>query len=308
MPPALSRSEARVVNGGTGSIVPSFLRLALAVGALASLNRQHPSAQFASGINLVEVYATVTDTEGELVTTLGIDDFQVNEDGRPQSITVFAGGDFALTVAIAVDHSFSMSREALSTAKSAATAFIRELRTSDRLMVMGIGSETEIVAPLSSDRQRAVEALNALSPWGTTPLYDSILTALDMVQAGTGRRALVLLTDGIDRYSRASAAELVDRGRHQDLLVYPVALAKSIAPILVELASVTGGRSFRASDRPHAASALAAIARELRFQYLLGYTPSRTDRRAGTPGWRSIQVSVRRPNLRVRARDGYEVR
>ena len=89
-------------------------------------------AQFASGVNLVEVYATVTDPNGQVVTGLTADDFQVSEDGRPQTITTFAAGEFPLAVAIALDRSFSMTPERLGMAKSAARAFISALRPADQ--------------------------------------------------------------------------------------------------------------------------------------------------------------------------------
>jgi Ca-activated chloride channel family protein len=138
---------------------------------------------------------------------------------------------------------------------------------------------------------------------GTTPLYDATLVAIDAIQSVTGRRALVLLSDGTDRYSEASAADLVDRARRRDVLVYPIALGAARPPVFAELAAATGGRSFFARDPASLAATMATIARELRFQYLLGYVPSRgsfTD-----ASWHAIDVSVKRPDVRVRARDGY---
>jgi Ca-activated chloride channel family protein len=90
------------------------------------------------------------------------------------------------------------------------------------------------------------------------------------------------------------------------VLIYPIALGRQRPPIFAELASVSGGRSVQARDRPSLASALSSIARELRSQYLLGYSPARpaSDR----PEWRSIRVTVNRPTVRVRARDGYLAR
>jgi Ca-activated chloride channel family protein len=290
------------VNEETSSIVLPFFRLAacfLALMAMALMSRsgQRLAAQFASGVNLVEVYATVTDAKGEVVTGLGLDDFLIKEDGRPQTISAFAAGAIPLTVAVAIDRSFSMARQGLASAKAAGRAFIRDL---------AIGSDNEIIAPLSTDHAVANAALDRLEPWGTTPLFDAALSALDAVERGTGRRALLLLSDGDDRYSQTSRIELLDQARRKDVLVYPVTMGKASAPTLVELAAVTGGRSFAANEPREAQSAVAAIARELRLQYLIGYAPSSP--REGVPGWRSIEVTVRRPNVRVRARDGYQSR
>src|SRR5262249_28057167 len=105
-------------------------------------------AQFTSGVSLVEVYATVTDRLGQPVTDLKVSDFGVLEDGEPQTITAFAAGEFPLAVAVGVDRSFSMTgkRDRLTLVKSAARTFIKALRPADQVMVVAIGSETEVVA------------------------------------------------------------------------------------------------------------------------------------------------------------------
>jgi Ca-activated chloride channel family protein len=262
-------------------------------------------AQFTSGVSLVEVYATVTDRLGEPLAGLTAADFRVEEDGVPQTITAFAAGEFPLAVAIGLDHSFSMAGNGnrLGVAKSAARTFIGALRPTDQVMVLAIGGESEVVAPLSADRTAALSAIDRLEPWGTTPLYDAVLTALDAIQSARGRRALVLLSDGTDRYSETRAADLVEHARRRDVLIYPVALGVARPPVFAELATATGGRSFHAREPRDLVATMTAIARELRVQYLLGYVPSRGV--SPDPEWHSIAVTVNRPDLRVRARDGY---
>jgi Ca-activated chloride channel family protein len=265
---------------------------------------ERPAAgQFASGVDLVEVYATVVDGRGEPVTGLSAADFSVAEDGRPQTVSAFAAGEFPLAVAVGLDRSFSMTRSRLATAVSAVREFAALLKPSDQVMVVAIGSETEVLAPLSTDHAAAVNALDTVDPWGTTPLYDATLAALRAIQPATGRRALVLISDGDDRYSKATEADVVSDARRKDVLIYPIALGARRPPVFVELAAVTGGRSFEAREPRELQITLAAIARELRLQYLIGYTPARSE--GGAPRWRSIQVTVNRSNLRVRARDGY---
>ena len=261
--------------------------------------------QFTSGVNLVEVYATVTDRQGEPVTGLKGDDFQVAEDGFSQRITAFAAGEFPLAVAIGLDRSFSMSGSGnrLAVAKSAARTFIGALRPEDQVMVVAIGSETEVAAPLSADRAAVLAAIDRLDAWGTTALYDAARVALDAIQAGKGRRALVLLSDGTDRYSDTRAADLVERARRSDVLIYPIALGSARPPVFAELAAATGGRSFFVREPRELASVVTTIARELRFQYLLGYVPSRE--LSAEPSWHAIDVTVSRPGVVVRARDGY---
>jgi Ca-activated chloride channel family protein len=258
--------------------------------------------QFASGIRLVEVYVTVTDRHGQPVSGLSRSDFHVREDGRLQTITAFAAGAFPLAVAIAIDRSFSMG-ERVGAARAAARAFVGALERDDRVMVVAIGSETEVAAPLTADHRQALDAIDRIDRWGTTPLYDAAVAAIDAIQPANGRRALVLLSDGADRYSRTSSAELVEHARDSDVLVYPVAMARSRPPIFAELAAATGGRSFHEDTPARLQTTMTAIARELRFQYLLGYAPAQDGREARQ--WRRIEVGVTRTDVIVRARDGY---
>lgn len=260
------------------------------------------SPQFASGVDLIEVYATVTDQRGEPVTALTAADFRLLEDGVPQTIAAFAAGEFPLSVAVGIDRSFSMRRW-LEPSKAAARAFVSALRPDDRVMVVAIGSQTETVAPLSTDHQTAAAAIDRLDVWGSTPLYDSILAAIEGVQQPKGRRALIVASDGVDRYSETTATKLIGEARQRDVLVYPIAIGGARPPVLVELAAVTGARPSFVKDPRDLSAAFTSIARELRFQYLLGYSSTHKDSAQGE--WHAIQVTVGRPDFRVRARDGY---
>ena len=266
---------------------------------------QEQLPQFSSSVQLVEVYATVTDAKGEPVTGLRQSDFEVLEDGVPQEVSTFVAGEFPLTVGLGVDRSFSMARE-LPLAKQASQAFLRELKPADRSMVVAISSDAEVIAPLSADRASQSRAITALDAWGTTALHDAIITTLDRLEPEPGRQAIVVFSDGADRYSQHKAAEVMERARRSNALIYPIAFGKTRPPLLAELAVLTGGRSFQLRDARELEATLAAVARELRYQYLLGYTPEKTIQR-GQNEWRSIKVVIKgsRPGLRVRARDGY---
>lgn len=248
------------------------------------------------------MYATVSDREGQPITGLTAADFAVTEDGRPQTISTFVAGDFPLAVAIGVDRSFSMG-ERIAEAKSAARAFVDALRPADQVMVLAIGSETDVAVPLTTDHDRARAAIDQLDRWGTTPLYDATEGAIDAIEAAAGRRALILLSDGVDRYSHTSASALLEHARRADVLIYPIAIGRVRPPIFAELATATGGRSFVERTSAGLKGTMAIVARELRFQYLLGYAPARAP--SDEPQWRSIDVRVNRPDVIVRARDGY---
>lgn len=274
---------------------------------LAPLGAGPAPAQFASGVNVVEVYASVTDSRGQPVRGLGREDFELREDGELQQISNFTAGDFPLSAAVALDRSFSMAGQRLELAKAGARAFLGELGPRDEAMVIAVGSNVETVASLSAERARQLDAVARLDAFGTTGLHDAIISAIDAVQPAKGRRALVLLSDGNDRYSRASAEAALERARGADVMIYPVALGATRPPLFAELATITGGRSFHVRDPNRLPDILRSIARELREQYLLGYTP-RTPIVAGTNEWRSITVNVKRAGVQVRARDGYLVK
>ena len=274
-------------------------------GQGAPVSPSSAASTFSTGVNLVEVYATVTDRQGQPVTGLTAADFRVSEDHVPQTITTFAAGEFPLSVTIALDRSFSMAGERLALSKQAARSFIAALRPTDEVMVLAIGSEINTITPPVPARQAGATRWESIDAWGTTPLYDATAQALGAIQTRSGRRALLLISDGRDRDSRTTATDLIARARQSNVLVYPVAIGGTRPPVFAELANVTGGRTFFIDDPKRLESQLGALARELRFQYLLGYTPSRGATPDADPGWRAIEVTVSRPDVRVRARDGY---
>jgi len=280
---------------------------ALAVLAAAGALRASAPIQFTSGVNLVEVYASVTDSRGESVRGLTSGDFELREDGELQMISTFTAADFPLSVAIALDRSFSMAGDRLALAKSAARVFLGELRSKDEAMVLAIGSEVEARAPLSTDRTAQFDAIAGIEAFGTTGMHDAVLHAIGEVQPAKGRRALVLLSDGDDRYSRATAEQALERARGSDVMIFPVALGRTRPRLFAELATITGGRSFHVQEPRLLTETLRAIANELRLQYLIGYTPTRPIVAAENV-WRSIALSVKRPGVQVRARDGYLVK
>ena len=88
---------------------------------------------------------------------------------------------------------------------------------------------------MSGDRAAQLRALSAVQPWGTTGLYDAIVASIDAIQSAKGRRALVLLSDGTDRYSQASASDALDRARKSDVMIYPVAVGGARPPLARQL-------------------------------------------------------------------------
>ncbi len=229
---------------------------------------------------------------------------------EPQAISTFAAGDFPLTVALALDRSFSMAGERLAAAKAAGRLFLgRAQRPDDEATVIAIGSQVDVIAPLSTDRKRRSSRRSTASMRSgrRASTMRSCARSISRSQA-KGRRALVILSDGDDRFSKTDADEVLKRARRAvGCLIYPIALGAIAATALCRTGGVTGGRSFHVTDaRTLPGIAANRVARELRQQYLLGYTPARPPV-AGSGEWRSIAVKVRVPGAIVRARDGYQV-
>src|SRR5215203_1441719 len=121
--------------------------------------------QFVTTVQVVEVYASVTDARGEPLTGLSQDQFVVREDGEVQTISTFAEGEFPLSVAVAVDRSWSMAGDRLAVAKTGARTLLNALRPADQAMVVAIGGAVDTVAPLSNDRALQAAAVDRLDPW-----------------------------------------------------------------------------------------------------------------------------------------------
>ena len=265
-------------------------------------------AQFSTATTAVEVYVSVSDASGQPVRDLTQADFEVLEDGAPQRVSAFAAGAFPLRVAVAIDHSFSMAGPPLAASKRAVRSFLGVLRPSDESVVLGIASRVSVISPPAVTRERQSADVDALTAWGTTPLHDAVIHSIDATDAASGRRAVVIISDGDDRYSETPPGAVIERARRANVLIYPVALGKVHPTLFGELAAVSGGRSFHVRDPRRLDETLRAVASELQQQYLLGYSPVRPFVQAASNEWRRITVRVKRPGVTVRAREGYYVR
>lgn len=263
--------------------------------------------QFSTRVTQVEVYATVTDKDGRPVKGLQAEDFAVFEDDVRQDVTTFIGGDFPASVALAIDRSFSMQGAPLNVARTAGRVFVANLKPEDRVMLISISGNVEILAPLSPDREPLLQALADLDAWSSTSLHDALIKSLDLLEGETGRRAIVVLSDGADRYSQAGEVDVLNRARRSDVMMYPIAIGRTRPALFAELAVLTGGRSFHLRDPKELQKTLQTVAADLGAQYLLGYAPE-IPPRSGANDWRSISVKVNRPGVTVRARSGYSAR
>jgi Ca-activated chloride channel family protein len=257
-------------------------------------------------VEVVQVTTTVTDASGVFVHGLTRDTFRVREDGVPQKLTAFAGENIPLEVVVAVDVSESMT-DAMPILKAAVRGFLAALRPADQVSLLAFNDNIFTLARRSTDPKVRLKAVDRLSPWGGTALYDAILTAIGTVGKQPGRRALVVFTDGEDQNSVSTIRRVQTRLETSDATIFTIGLGRSVtnrvlAASLEHIASMSGGRAFVVDSVKELDKAFGAIVEELSHQYLLSYASS-NEARDGS--WRKIQVEVTDTSLRVRHRQGY---
>jgi VWFA-related protein len=221
---------------------------------LRALAQQKDDPSFAAGVNVVNVFASVHNTKGEIVKDLKQTDFSLEEDGRPQTIKYFAREtDLPLTLGLMIDTSGSQ-RRLLDQEKKAMSQFISQVLREDRdqAFVIKFDAEAELMQDLTPSKkklQAAVNDIEAAAPrqlqrrdpnsggpppgggprnGGGTVLYDSVLLAsTEEMKKQKGRKALILLTDGVDRGSRSSLTECIEAAQRSDAFVYSILFADS---------------------------------------------------------------------------------
>ncbi|HQZ17551.1 MAG TPA: VWA domain-containing protein [Vicinamibacteria bacterium] len=278
---------------------------------------------FASRSELVVLSATAVDDRGRPVTNLRQPEFTVLEDGRPQSVLHFSAGPaVSARVLILVDASGSMNAEVkAASARMAVTQFLAALSPDDQVALAGFDSEYWGIVSWTKDRRKVEEGVRDLKPFGSTALHDALdRAARDLASHGEGRRAVVVLTDGVDTASKATADEVIARSRALDVPIYAVSVVAPIddprselfagggrvtvvgtgSALLDRYASMSGGAAFVVSDFAGLKKAADLIALEFKHQYRLGYDPPE-----GPARFRRVEVRTTRKGVLVRTRSGY---
>jgi VWFA-related protein len=315
-------------------------------------------------VKTVSVLATVRDKHGKIISNLAKDDFQLDEDGRPQTINYFAHeSDLPLRLGLLVDTSLSQ-RRVLDQERSASYSFLDKLLRQDKdlAFVIHFDREVELLQDFTPSRPQLQAALQKLSTpqfdgsggstsgggggggggrgrgahGGGTLLYDAIFLASDeLMSKQQGRKALIILSDGVDHGSRETLAEAIATAQRSDTIVYSILFAdeeensraggfgmggrgggmgggrgryppREERPdgkkILEQISTQTGGRLFKASKKETLDKIYAEIDEDLRNQYSLAYTPDK----GNTTGYHKIHLTVaKQKDLTIQARDGY---
>jgi len=272
--------------------------------------------------DLVVFSATAVDGKGRPVTNLRQEDFRVYDEGRAQSIAHFHGGrGLPARVLLLLDASGSMGNDRVANARQAASQLLFALSPEDEVAVAGFDSRYWGVVAFTRDRQAVRHGLDSITPFGSTALHDALdKGARDIATHGEGRRAVVVLTDGVDTSSQKTADEVIARSRALDVPIYAVSVvsplddpssesflgkrdageATAAAETLARYAELSGGAAFRVSNVAGLRIAAERIASELKHQYRLGWDPS-----SGPNRFRRVVVSTTRKGVTVRTRSGY---
>jgi Ca-activated chloride channel family protein len=286
--------------------------IALLAAAGAVLAGQDRPTRFQSGVDLISVTATVIDTDGHLVTVLPAEAFEIFEQGERQTISQFTNERVPVSLAVLLDVSDSMFGQRLVDARSAIERFLFELLdASDEFSVVAFNHQPRALTQWTQAPDVVRTAMASLKPFGSTALYDAVLTTLPMMDTRTKQRASVLIiSDGADTASDAALREVRSALVRSDAFVYAIAVdppAKRAIneavnmSALNEISGGSGGKSELLHQTSDLEAATARIADELNHEYVLGYYSQ-------VPldgGYRCIRVRATIPEFRVRARRGY---
>jgi len=258
-------------------------------------------------VDVIQVTATVTGEGGQFVKGLKKDEFRLYEDDVLQPISHFQAENIPLEIIVAVDVSGSMTN-AMPVVKTAVKRFLSALRPEDRVTVLGFNDNVFTLARPGVDLATRLKNIDRLAPWGGTALYDVILTGLEQLGRQSGRRALVLFTDGEDLNSRVPLEVAERRLEASDVTVYPIGQGRApklqdLKTILERIARRSGGQAFF-EELDQLDAVFSAIIDELSNQYLLGFVP-RGEGRDGK--WHTLRVEIPKHDVKIRTRQGYRL-
>jgi Ca-activated chloride channel homolog len=290
------------------------LALALACGAYGQTT--YVPVTFRATTDMVLVPVTVTDHNGKTVEGLRPENFTVLDERTPQRIVSFVAQDAPCSVGLVLDISGSM-RDTLATGKDVARAILEASNPRDEFFLMTVSSKPQLNSDFTSDAGALENSLQSAGAGGWTALIDTVYLSLThMHKARRPRRALVVLSDGIDNRSQYLKGELMEMALEADTQIYTIVVDNSPPnrkaielteerrgrELLMDLAERTGGCHLTVRNRGEAQAAAVKIAQAIRNEYVIGYRPQPSK----TPGkWRHIRVLADVRGINVYARNGY---
>ena len=283
------------------------------MSASAALSAGPAQPTFRAAVDLVTFGVTAVDRKGNLITDLTQDDFQLIEDGKPQTIKFFTrglgeGDGPATHLGLMLDTSASMEND-LKLARSAAIKFLNMLPEAHDITLVDFDTEVRITRYPQRDFARLVERIRMRKPDGWTALYDALGVYLDGASTQDGRTVLVMYTDGADSRSNLRFDELMKLLQASQVTAYAVGLLDNTGRMRSELmmrlnqiVEATGGQAFFPSALKDLDASYDKVLAEIKAQYQLGYTSTNM---AQDGAWRKVEIKVKRPDVKLRSRKGY---
>jgi Ca-activated chloride channel homolog len=291
-----------------------FPLLALVVAAAASPCAAQQVPVFRGGVDLVNVGVTVTDKKGNLVSDLTADDFEIDENGKRQTVRYFSSGtagpnQIQTHLGLLLDVSESMGDD-IGFTKTAAIKFLNSLVEAVDITMIDFDTEVRATRYSQSEFVRLIERIRLQKASGLTALYDAIGVYLTGASGQDGRKVMLLYTDGGDTGSSMGWADLYDLLKASDATIYVIgelehqgSLTRTEQQIrLRQMAEATGGQAFFPTSIKQLDEMYGKVLAEVRAQYTIGYQ-STNDTADGA--WRRVEIKVKRKDCRVRSRKGY---
>jgi len=267
---------------------------------------QAPDFTFTSEARVVEVYATVLDQRGRPLDGLARDRFRVLDAGAPQTLTAFETTTSDLSCAILLDTTGSMAK-ALPVVKNAILRFLDQLSPNDVAAIYGFSTTMVRLQDFTADKALAKKAVLHTRPAGRTALFDAISRVARDISRRSGKKVILVFTDGQDNASVLTAGAAIERAKKIGVPLYTVAQgealnSRALVGQLKELAEQTGGLSYEVRAPRQVEEVFEDISRDLRHTYLLAYKAPP----ASGAKWRPIRVEITGlVGYKVRAREGY---
>jgi VWFA-related protein len=284
---------------------------------------------FSTDVKVVNLLATVRSKQGEFIRDLTRDDFSLTEDGRPQTLRYFTRqSDLPLKLGLLIDTSMSQQK-VLNAERGAASRFLDQVlrQAQDQVFLVQFDMAVDVKQGFTSNRKTLDDALAFVDTptfrelrnqsGGGTLLYDAIVSASkDIMKSQRGRKAVIVLTDGVDTGSEANVADAIDAALKADTLVFSILFSDATfyggfpgvlgggdgRKVLVRISKETGGGFFEVSKKQSLDRIFAAIEDELRSQYSLGYV---SDKPVEVSEFRKIRLIAKQKGLVVQTRERY---
>ncbi|MFZ3342697.1 MAG: VWA domain-containing protein [Terriglobales bacterium] len=300
-------------------LIPCLLACALLGCASLPLLAQNTGDTVKVDVKLVNIFVTVTDAHGTPVASLGKDNFQLKENGKDQKIAVFdRESAIPLSIALSVDTSLS-TRKDLPLELASARKFSQTiLRPQDALAVYKFSEEVDLMVPFTSDLKKIDAGIDRVRNGSATALYDAIFLGAQALSKRSGRKVMVVITDGGDTVSQVDYKEALRAAQEAEAIIYSIIIVPIEASAgrdtggehaLIQISEDTGGKYYYATSTPQLDDAFRQISDELRTQYLLAYYPTE---RYSDSDFRRVQVSLANPPAggpyQVHNRAGYYTR